>query len=68
MRKIEIEITEEQYKLLNQEIEKGTLINIEEETNSGFNINLISIEGDVSWLEFVMQSKIDLGEVNWTMI
>ncbi|WP_452226428.1 hypothetical protein [Lacinutrix cladophorae] len=44
------------------------MINIEEETNSGFNINLISIEGDVSWLEFVMQSKIDLGEVNWTMI
>jgi hypothetical protein len=67
MRKIEINITEEQYKILQQKIEKETLINLKEETHSGFQIKLNVIEGGLSWIEFEMNSTIEIGEVDWKL-
>jgi hypothetical protein len=66
MRKIEINLTNEQYQKLNNEIKNGNLLNIQEETSSGFTLKLCNIEGNISWLEFEMQKNIDLGEVNWS--
>lgn len=65
MKKLEIELTDNQYKLIISEIKKGTQINFDEETFSGYNINLNVIEGGISFLEFDMLKKIELGEVNW---
>lgn len=67
MRKIEIELSEEQYQLLNQEIAKGNDINLQEETHSGFRVELNSIEGGISWIDFEMQNKVELGEVTWSL-
>lgn len=67
MRKLEIELSEEQYQQLNQEIAKGTQMNFEEETHSGFRVELNSIEGGISWIDFEMQNKVELGEVNWSL-
>ena len=68
MRKIEIELSEEQYQLLNQEIAKTNDINLIEETFSGFTLELTCIEGGISWIDFEMQNnKVELGEVNWSL-
>lgn len=66
MKKIEIILTDEQYKKLTSEIRKGNTLNLKEETFSGFNINLNCVEGGFSWLEFNMHSTIDLGDVEWS--
>lgn len=67
MRKIEIELTDEQYNLLSEKVSRGTQINFDEESNSGFDIKLRCIEGGISWIEFEMQEKTDIGEVNWSI-
>ena len=67
MKKLEINLTDEQFVKLNEEIKGGTLLNIQEETFSGFSIKLSCIEGDISWLEFEMNKKIDIGEVSWNI-
>lgn len=65
MKKLEIELTDNQYKSILSAIKKGTQINFNEETFSGYNISLNVIEGGISFLEFEMLNKIELGEVNW---
>ena len=65
MKKLEIELTDNQYKLILAEIKKGTQTNFDEETFSGYNISLNVIEGGISFLELEMLNKIELGEVNW---
>lgn len=65
MKKLEIELTDNQYKSIVSAINKGTQINFDEETFSGYNISLNVIEGGISFLEFEMLKKIELGEVNW---
>lgn len=67
MRKLEIELTEEQYQQLNQEIAKGNEINLEEETHSGFTVELTCIEGGISWVDFKMHNNVELGLVNWNL-
>ncbi|KEZ93522.1 hypothetical protein IL45_04735 [Nonlabens ulvanivorans] len=67
MRELKIELSEEQYKLLNQEIANGTQINFEEETHSGFTVELNSIEGGISWIDFKMQNELEIGEVTWSL-
>ena len=65
MRKIEIDLTEEQYQKLTSEIKRRAVINLHEETFSGFDLVLGVTEGNVSVLELKMGSVIKLGEVDW---
>lgn len=67
MRKIEIELSEEQYQRLNQEIAKGNDINLQEETHSGFTVELTTIEGGISWIDVQTPDKVHLGEVTWSL-
>lgn len=69
MRKIEIELSEEQYQLLNQEIAKTNDVNLIEETFSGTSIGLelTTIEGGISWIDVQTPNKVELGEVTWSL-
>ncbi|WP_313115402.1 hypothetical protein [Aequorivita sediminis] len=67
MPKIEIEITQEQKNKLLNEIKKGTELNLNEETFSGYSITLNVIEGGISWLNFKMYNETELGDVSWKM-
>jgi hypothetical protein len=50
MKKIIIELTDEQYVEMKDHIEKGHILNFENETFSGFGINLNTCElGEVHW-------------------
>ncbi|MDX5347261.1 MAG: hypothetical protein LPK19_08430 [Hymenobacteraceae bacterium] len=65
MKKLVIELSDEQYQTLKTEISKGMKINFDEETFSGFSITLSVIEGNLSWLEFEMYGQTNLGDVDW---
>ena len=65
MRKIEIDLTEEQYQKLKMEINRRSQINLQEETFSGFDIVLSVIEGNISWLKLEMGATTPIGEVEW---
>lgn len=65
MRKIEIDLTEEQFQKLSSEIKRRAVINLHEETFSGFDLILGVVEGDISYLELKMGSVTKLGEVDW---
>jgi hypothetical protein len=67
MRKIEIELSEEQYQQIKNEISKGNTLNLQEETFSGYSLTLSSVEGGFAWLEFNMYDNIDIGDVNWSI-
>lgn len=64
MRKIIIEISDEQFAEMTSYINKGQKLNFDHETFSGFGINFNSCElGD--WIEIHMYGELNLGEVNW---
>jgi hypothetical protein len=64
MKKIIIEISDEQYAKMIEHIQKGQKLNFDNETFSGFGINLNSCElGD--WIEVDMYGALNLGDVNW---
>lgn len=68
MKQLIIELTDKQHSQMMEHLQKGTTLNIEEETFSGFDIRLCCVDGNVSsWLEVEMNGKIDLGEVNWEL-
>ena len=68
MKKITIELTEEQHEMMINHLQKGTALNMNNETFSGYGLNLKCIEGGISsWLEVEMNGTIDLGEVNWSI-
>ncbi|MGO4820586.1 MULTISPECIES: hypothetical protein [unclassified Flavobacterium] len=68
MKKITIELTEEQHEMMINHLQKGTTLNMNNETFSGYGLNLKCIEGGISsWLEVEMNGTIDLGEVNWSI-
>ncbi len=64
MKKIVIEITDQQFTELKDYIRKGKNFNLENETFSGYSIQLNSCEIS-DWLEIDFNGKLDLGEVNW---
>lgn len=64
MKKIVIELSDEQHAKMIEHLQKGHKMNVEEETFSGFGINLSWTEVE-SWLEIDMYSVINLGDVNW---
>jgi hypothetical protein len=64
MKKIIIELSDEQHLKMIEHIQKGQKLNFDNETFSGFGINLNSCElGD--WLEIHMYGELNLGDVNW---
>jgi uncharacterized protein (UPF0128 family) len=65
MRKIEIDLTEEQVQKLTTEIKERAVLNLHEKTFSGFDLVLGVVDGDVTYLELKMGNVIKLGEVDW---
>lgn len=64
MKRIIIELTEEQHKKMLEFIEKGHKLNLENETFSGYGINSNVCEyGD--WLEVDFNEVLNVGDVNW---
>ena len=46
-------------------LQKGTTLNLEKETFSGYGFNLKCVEGGISsWLEIDMNGVLDLGDVH----
>jgi len=68
MKKIIIEISDDQHSKMMEHLQKGTTLNFKNETFSGFGLNLNYVEGGISsWLEVEMNGILDLGEVDWKM-
>jgi len=66
MKKITIELTEEQHPKMMNHLQRETAVNMDNETFSGYGFNLKCVEGGISsWLEVEMNSLLNLGEVNW---
>ena len=66
MRKLEIELSEEQYQQIIKEIEYSNRVHLQEESFGGYSICLdVSIPNIFSVLRLKVASSIDLGEVNW---
>ena len=66
MRKIEINLTEEQYQHIQEEIKYGGRTLLAEETMGGFEITLhVSVPKMYDYLELNYINRIDLGEVDW---
>lgn len=66
MKKIIIELSDEQHSKMTNHLQKATTLNLDKETFSGYGFNLKCVEGGISsWLEIEMNGVLDLGEVNW---
>jgi hypothetical protein len=66
MKKITIELTEDQHEKMMNHLQKGTELNMGNDTFSGYGFNLKCIDGGIaSWLEVEMNGTLDLGDVNW---
>ena len=66
MRKLEIELTEEQYQHIMEEVRYSSSVHLQEESFGGYELCLyVSIPNIFSSLEMKMANTIDLGEVNW---
>lgn len=64
MKKIVIELTEDQYEKMKAHQKRGAERNGEGVTLSGFGIRLCCTEIE-DWLEIEMNGLLNLGEVNW---
>ena len=65
MKKITIELTDEQHSKMMDHLQKGTTLNVDNDTFSGYGFNLKCVEGGIySWLEVEMNGILDLGEVD----
>ena len=66
MRKIEINLTEEQYQHIQEEIKYGGRTLLAEETMGGFEITLhVIVPRMYDYLELNYINRTDLGEVDW---
>jgi hypothetical protein len=65
MKKIVIELTDEQFEQIQNHLATQNKINADEETFSGYSFYLNCTEMGINWLEVEMNSKIDVGEVDW---
>ncbi|MDI6047795.1 hypothetical protein [Flavobacterium yafengii] len=66
MKKITIELTEEQYANMKNHLQKGLALNVENETFSVYWLNLKCVDGGLaSWLEVESNGTLNLGDVNW---
>lgn len=65
MKRLIIEMSDEQSKKLKEHLENQNKINSEEETFSGFAIILVGMEFGLTWLEVETDTKESIGDVNW---
>jgi hypothetical protein len=66
MKKITIELTDEQHAKMMDHLQKGTTLNVNNDTFSGYGFNLKCVDGGIaSWLEIEMNGTLDVGDVNW---
>jgi hypothetical protein len=66
MKQIIIELTDKQHLKMMEHLRRGTTLNINAETFSGYEIKLCCVDGNISsWVEVEMNGSIDLGEVYW---
>ena len=65
MKKIIIELSDEQHAEMMEHIQNGAKLNFENETFSGYSINLNCLDFGLSSLEVNMYGDLDLGDVNW---
>jgi hypothetical protein len=65
MRKIIIELTDEQHAKMMEHIQKGAKLNLDNETLSGYSIHLNCIFPGLSYLEVIMNGDLYLGDVDW---
>ncbi|HSI89713.1 MAG TPA: hypothetical protein VK927_01290 [Adhaeribacter sp.] len=65
MKKLVINLTDEQYAKIQEHLSRNNKINAAEETFSGYSFNLNCTEIGINWLEVEMNTKIDVGEVAW---
>ena len=66
-KKLIINLSEEQVKILKNHLSEQNKINQEEETFSGYSITLIGLEMGLNFLEVEMNSKVELGDVTWSI-
>lgn len=64
MKKITIELSDDQFLKMEEHLKKGKNLNLEHETFSGFALHLNSCEIE-DWLEIEMYGTLDLGAVHW---
>ena len=64
MKRIIIELSDDQHAKMVEHLQKGHKTNVDEETFSGFGINLSCTEVE-DWLEIDMYGVINLGDVKW---
>jgi hypothetical protein len=67
-KKLVIELTDEQAEILKNHLATESATNQSEETFSGYSITLIGMEWGFNFLEVEMNSKIDIGEVSWSIV
>jgi hypothetical protein len=65
MKKLIIELTEEQHTEMMEHIQKEAQLNLDNETLSGYSIHLNCIFPGLSCLELKMNSDLYLGDVDW---
>ena len=68
MKQLIIELTEKQHTEMMNHLQRGTTLNINSESFSGFEIRLCCMDGNISsWVEVEMLGMIDIGEVDWAI-
>jgi hypothetical protein len=66
MKKITIELTDDQHEKMMNHLQKGTELNMGNDTFSGYSFHLKCVDsGIASWLEVEMNGTLDLGDVIW---
>jgi hypothetical protein len=60
-----IHLTDEQLKIIKNHLKEQNEINSKEETFSGFSFTLSCTKMGISWLDLELNSKLEIGDVNW---
>jgi hypothetical protein len=65
MKKLVIELTDEQYYSITKLMAQDAKVNFEEETNAGYSFTLDCAEGDLCSLIVKANNKIELEDIVW---
>lgn len=64
MKKIIVELSEEQHIKMMEHLQKGNKLNIDNDTFSGYSLNIKCAMPGIYWLEVEMNGIVDLGDIN----
>ena len=62
-----IHLTDEQLHKIKSHLKEQNEINSKEETFSGFSFTLSCTDMGISWLDLEMNSKLEIGNVDWEL-